>query len=113
MSSYAPKRGDVVWLSLNPQAGHEQAGRRPVVVLSRTRYNRRTGMAIVCPITSRVKGFPFEVALPIGLPVHGVVLSDQAKSIDWQARGAEYLCVVTDRVLKQIVQRVRALIEVA
>lgn len=85
-------RGDVVWISMNPQAGHEQAGRRPALVLSPAAYNGKVGLAILCPISSQAKGYPFEVQLPNGLPVVGVILSDQAKSLDWRAREAEFVC---------------------
>lgn len=85
-------RGDVVWISMNPQAGHEQAGRRPALVLSPAAYNGKVGLAILCPITGQVKGYPFEVQLPKGLPVEGVILSDQAKSLDWKTREAEFVC---------------------
>lgn len=74
--AYVPERGDVVWLTFDPQAGHEQAGRRPAVVISPGGYNRRVGLAIFCPVTSQTKGYPFEVQLPPGLEVEGVVLSD-------------------------------------
>ena len=84
-----PDRGDLAWVSFSPQAGHEQAGRRPAVVLSRAAYNRRVGLALFCPIASQVKGFPFEVPLPDSAPLSGVVLSDQVKSLDWRARRAE------------------------
>ena len=87
-----PQRGDVVWISMNPQAGHEQAGHRPALVLSPGSYNGKIGLAILCPITSHVKGYPFEVAIPSGLPVEGVVLSDQAKSLDLKARKAKFIC---------------------
>jgi len=87
---YVPQRGDVVWLSFHPQAGHEQAGRRPALVLSPAAYNTKVGLALFCPITSRVKGYPFEVAIPSDLAVSGVVLSDQVKSLDWRARRAEF-----------------------
>lgn len=85
---YIPRRGDAVWLNFNPQSGHEQAGRRPALVLSPEEYNRKTGLGIFCPITSQVKGYPFEVILPAGLPVNGAVLVDQVKSLDWQMREA-------------------------
>lgn len=84
-----PRRGDLVWLDFTPQAGHEQAGRRPALILSPESYNRKTGLAIACPITSQAKGYPFEVALPDDGPVAGVVLSDHVRSIDWRARRAE------------------------
>lgn len=87
---YVPQRGDIVWLSFTPQVGHEQAGRRPAVVLSPDAYNGKVGLAPCCPITSQVKGYPFEVSVPSGLAVNGVVLSDQVKSLDWRARRAEF-----------------------
>ena len=87
-TAYVPRRGDAVWLNFNPQSGHEQAGRRPALVLSPEEYNRKTGLAIFCPITSQVKGYPFEVKLPAGLPITGVVLTDQVKSLDWLVREA-------------------------
>src|SRR5437660_9952142 len=83
---YVPSRGDAVWITLNPQAGHEQSGRRPALVLSPSAYNGRVGLALLCPITSQVKGYPFEVTLPHGLPITGVVLADEVKSLDWRAR---------------------------
>jgi len=89
---YVPSRGDVVWISLSPQAGHEQAGRRPALVISPAAYNGKVGLAILCPITSQVKGYPFEVGIPSGLEVSGVVLSDQVKSLDWRARKAAFIC---------------------
>jgi mRNA interferase MazF len=109
--AYIPERGDVVWISFNPQAGHEQAGRRPAVVLSPKAYNGKVGLALLCPITSQVKGYPFEVAIPEGLPVSGVILSDQVKSLDWQARKSEKACSLPDKVMVLVLQRVKALIE--
>jgi mRNA interferase MazF len=108
---HAPDRGDLVWLEFNPQAGHEQAGRRPALVISPGAYNRRVGLALCCPVTSHVKGYPFEVALPVGLPVTGVVLSDQVKSLDWRARKAKRIGkaspVVIDEVLGKLATLVR------
>ena len=92
---WSPERGDVVWVSLSPTEGHEQMGRRPALVLSPSAYNARVGMAVMCPITSQVKGYPFEVALSDGLPVSGVALADQVRCIDWRARGAEFACTVS------------------
>ena len=89
---YVPERGDVVWLNFTPQAGHEQAGHRPALVLSPAAYNGKTGLMLCCPITSQVKGYPFEVPIPDGLPVSGTILSDQVKSLDWRARRAEFAC---------------------
>ncbi len=100
--SYVPDRGHAVWLTLHPQAGHEQAGRRPVLVLSPAAYNGRVGLALLCPVTSQVKGYPFEVRLPDDLPLRGVVLSDQIKSLDWRVRRAEWLCRVPDHTVQEV-----------
>lgn len=103
-----PDRGDVVWLDVSPQSGHEQAGRRPAVVLSPRAYNAKVGLALVCPITSQVKGYPFEVAIPEGGRAAGVILADQVKSIDWRARRAK----VVDRLGSAVVARTLALLRV-
>ena len=87
-SRYVPDRGDVVWLQFSPQADHEQAGKRPALVVSPRAYNRKAGLALFCPITGRVKGYPFEVDMPEGLPATGCILSDQVKSLDWRERKA-------------------------
>lgn len=108
--AWTPQRGDVVWVSMDPRAGHEQAGRRPALVVSPGAYNARVGLAILCPITSRAKGYPFEVTLPGGLPVEGVVLADQAKSLDWQARQAEPLCRLPERSTTEVLQKLGALL---
>lgn len=86
-ASWVPDAGDTVWLHFSPQAGHEQAGRRPALVLSPAAYNGRTGMMLCCPVTTRIKGYPFEVALPGDPP--SVVLADQVRNLDWRARRAE------------------------
>jgi mRNA interferase MazF len=109
--AYVPERGDVVWITFNPQAGYEQAGRRPALVLSPKAYNGKVGLALLCPVTSQVKGYPFEVAIPEGLPVSGVILSDQVKSLDWKARKAEKACSLPEESTKKVLQRVKALIE--
>lgn len=103
--AYIPQRGDVVWITLNPQAGHEQAGRRPAVVLSPGAYNSKVGLAILCPITSRIKGYPFEVPIPAGLPVSGVILSDQLKSLDWRVREAEQVCALPAETVAEVLQK--------
>lgn len=108
--SYTPRRGDVVWITFNPQAGHEQAGRRPAVVLSPVAYNRKVGLALLCPVTGQVKGYPFEVAVPAGLPVTGVVLADQVKSLDWQARDAEFVCALPSAIVGDILRRIGVLL---
>lgn len=107
---YVPERGDVVRISLSPQAGHEQSGRRPAVVVSPAVYNGKVGLAILCPITTRVKGYPFEVLIPEGLPVKGVILSDQAKSLDWRARQAEFICVLPDQIISSVLQKFGTLV---
>ena len=109
--SYCPKRGDVVWLSFEPQAGHEQAGHRPALVLSPEAYNRKTSLAIFCPITSQVKGYPFEVHLPSGLKASGVILADQVKSFDWQARGAQFCCRIPGVTLAEVLEKLNVLLE--
>ena len=107
---YFPERGDAVWVSFDPQSGHEQAGRRPALVLSPSAYNRRVGLAVFCPITSQVKGYPFEVVIPAGLGVTGAVLSDQVKSLDWQARNAELICSLPEEIVSQVLQKLGALV---
>ena len=107
---YVPARGDVVWISLSPQAGHEQAGRRPALVISPTAYNRKVGLAILCPVTSEVKGYPFEVRIPAGLEVGGVVLSDQVKSLDWRAREAKFLGLVPRATVREVVHKLGVLL---
>lgn len=109
-SRYLPERGDVVWLSFDPQAGHEQAGRRPALILSPLMYNRSSGLALVVPITNQVKGYPFEVPIPPGLPVKGVVLTDHLKSLDWRARNAERLCTLPSEALREVLQKASLLL---
>jgi len=109
--SYVPRRGDLVWLSFDPQAGHEQAGRRPAFVLSPETYNRKTGLFLACPVTSKVKGYPFEVPLPDGPDVKGVILADQIKSLDWKARRAEFAPSTSDSVVNEVVSLVLPLID--
>jgi mRNA interferase MazF len=108
--SYVPEAGDLVWLTFDPQAGREQAGRRPALVLSPARYNAKSGLALVCPVTSRAKGYPFEVALQEGLPVRGVVLSDHLKSVDWRERRAEHIGSVSSEVLGEVLDRLAPLL---
>jgi len=108
--SFVPERGDLIWLSFDPQTGHEQAGRRPAVVLSPSRYNRIAGLAVVVPVTSQVKGYPFEVILPAGLPVGGAVLADHLKNLDWRARKAERIGALPAETLRQVLQRAALLL---
>ena len=108
---YVPARGDIVWLSFSPQAGHEQAGHRPALVLSPGAYNERSSVALVCPITSRIREHPFEVPLPSDGPVTGVVLADQIRSLDWRARGARLERQAPRRVVGDVLAKVRVLLE--
>jgi mRNA interferase MazF len=110
-ASYVPGRGDLIWLQFNPRAGHEQAGRRPALVISPVRYNRRVGLALCCPITSQVKSYPFEVLLPKGLGVEGAILSDQVKNLDWQVRKAKRIGRVPSEVLLETVGKILALVD--
>jgi len=105
-----PDRGDLVWLSFDPQAGREQAGRRPALVLSPADYNRKSCLALVCPVTSRVKGYPFEVPLPEGLPVAGVALADHLKSVDWQQRQAELIAKAPPETVAEVLDRLAPLL---
>ena len=108
--AYLPERGDLVWLTFNPQAGHEQAGRRPAVVLSPKAYNGKVGLALFCPITSQVKGYPFEVILPEGLPVSGAILADQVESLDWRARQIEKISTLPAERMQELLQKIGVLI---
>ncbi|HHT9146047.1 MAG: endoribonuclease MazF [Candidatus Brocadiaceae bacterium] len=107
---YVPQRGDVVWITLNPQSGHEQAGRRPAVVLSPGIYNEKVELAILCPVTNQIKGYPFEVLMPDGLPVSGVILADQIKSLDWRVRDAEWICTLPPRIVVEVLQKLGTLL---
>lgn len=109
-SRYVPDRGDIVWLDFSPQAEHEQSGHRPAFVLSPKTYNRKVGLALCCPVTSQVKGYPFESVLPGGLPVGGTILSDQVKSLDWRRRRARRICTVPDQVVQDVQAKVITLI---
>lgn len=111
MKAWVPDRGDVVWIDMHPQAGHEQRGRRPAVVLSPAVYNAKVGLALLCPITSQVKGYPFEVLLPAGLPVAGAILSDQVKSLDWRARNAKLLCRLPEPGVDEVLSKLGTLLE--
>ena len=105
-----PVSGDVVWLALDPALGREQKGRRPVLVLSPASYNGKVGLAICCPVTGQVKGYPFEVVLPDGLPVRGAVLADQLRSLDWRSRQAEIACTLPREAMSEVMDRVAVLL---
>jgi mRNA interferase MazF len=107
---YVPERGDIVWLSFDPQTGQEQAGRRPALVLSDSRYNRLTGRGVFCPITSKAKGYPFEVPIAAG-GISGVVLSDHVKNLDWRARRAESSGgKASEEIVQAVLCRLRVLV---
>jgi mRNA interferase MazF len=108
---YVPARGDLVWLHFDPQSGHEQRGRRPAFVVSPQTYNGRVGLALFCPVASRVKGYPFEVALPRSGKVSGVVLADQLKSLDWGARQAQRIEPTPPGVVEEVLAKVLTLLE--
>lgn len=110
MASYCPEKGEVVWLDLDPQAGHEQAGRRPVFVLSPKEYNSKTGLAMVCPVTNQIKNYPFEVLIPVGLKVKGAILSDHIKTLDWKARNSSKICRLPDSAFEQVKENIFAIL---
>jgi mRNA interferase MazF len=107
---YIPKQGDIIWINFTPQIGREQAGRRPALVISLLKYNRQVRLALVCPITTKVKGYPFEVPISDGLAVSGIVLADQVNSFDWQERKAEFACKAPDEVTVEVISLLRTLI---
>jgi mRNA interferase MazF len=110
VKNYVPDAGDVVWVDFTPQAGHEQAGRRPAIVLSPKLYNEKAGLAVLCPITSHAKGYPFEVAMPSALAVRGVILADRLKSLDWRQRQVQRFGKLPVSVLDAVRHRVAALL---
>jgi mRNA interferase MazF len=109
-AAYVPDSGDLVWLTFDPQAGREQAGRRPALVLSPRIYNAKSGLALVCPITSQVKGYPFEVPVPPGLDAGGVILADHVKSVDWKVRRASKLGCCPTETMEEVRARIAPLL---
>jgi mRNA interferase MazF len=109
---YVPEAGDLVWIDFTPQAGPEPAGRRPAVVLSPRRYNERAGLAVLCPITSHSKGYPFEVALPPGSRVRGVILSDHLKSLNWRQRNAQKAGKLPPSILATVLESISTLLQI-
>ena len=107
---YIPARGDIIWIDFNPQAGREQSGHRPAIVISPLHYNSRVGLALLCPITSQVKGYPFEVKLPEGMQISGVALADQVKSLDWKIRQAKLIEQAPDAVIDELLAKLKPLI---
>jgi len=108
--AYLPDRGHVIWVSLSPTVGHEQSGKRPVVVLSPASYNKRSGMLLVCPITAHAKGYPFEVPIPARLPVHGVILADHIRTLDWNARPIQHIGKLPEDLMEEALARSRTLL---
>lgn len=108
--TYVPERGDFVWLNFSPQVGHEQAGKRPAVVLTESEYNLKTGLMIVCPVTSNAKGYPFEVAVPKGLTISGVVLADHVKNMDWRGRNADFAGRAGNEMVAKVISTLGLLI---
>lgn len=110
---YCPERGDVIWLDFVSQAGHEQSGRRPALVLSPKTYNKKTGLALCCPLTTKIKGYPFEVPVPQNHTVTGAILSDQIKNVDWQARHSQFLGKVPGATLLEVLAKLDALLGIS
>ena len=107
-----PERGDVIWINMNPQVGHEQAGRRPAIVLSPSAYNGKVGLALLCPITNQVKGYPFEVIIPEGLDISGAILSDQVRSLDWKRRNAKFFIKIPETVVFEVFKKFKVLLHI-
>jgi mRNA interferase MazF len=107
--SYIPERGDLVWLNFDPQSGHEQKGKRPALVISPKEYNEKVGLGIFCPMTSKEKGYPFEVKIE-NKKIQGVILSDQLKSLDWKKRDIQFISKAADEELAEVVSKFSALI---
>ena len=108
---YSPDRGDAVWLNFSPKAGHEQSDRRPAVVVSPKSYNKKVGLGLFCPITSQIKGYPFEVVIPAGMSISGVVLSDQIKSLDWEVRDAQFICKLPVSTMSEVLKKLITLLK--
>ncbi len=106
---YAPERGDIIWLDFTPQSGHEQRGKRPAIVISSKEYNEKAGLGIFCPITSKEKGYPFEVKIE-SKKIDGVILSDQIKSLDWKSRNAEFIVKASKEEIKEVTDKISVLI---
>src|SRR3990170_4042342 len=107
---YVPERGDIVWLSFDPQSGHEHSGHRPALVLSPSNYNEKTGLMLCCPLTTQIKGYPFEVVVD-GKGKNGAVLADQIKSLDWKVREAEKNGKVSKEILEEVLEKLKTLID--
>jgi mRNA interferase MazF len=104
------KRGDLIWIEFDPQAGREMKGRHPALVVSPKEYNKRSPLIICCAITSTVRNSPWEVKIPTGLSINGVILTDQIRSFDWKARKAKFECELSDDALFEVLSKLQALI---
>ncbi len=109
--SHVPDRGDLVWIDFDPRTGHEQRGRRPAVVLSPASYNRKVELGIFCPVTNQPKGYAWEVAIPDGLVVNGVILADQIKSLDWKKRQTKFAGTLPREILDEVLDKILAVID--
>ena len=110
VSSYIPKRGDIIWLNFSPQAGHEQSGKRPAIVLSPESYNEKVGLILASPITSQIKGYPFEVELSNQGKIKGVILSDHVKNLDWKVRNAKFIETAPEEIIVQVLKKLNLLL---
>ena len=108
--NYSPERGDIVWLKFDPQSGHEQKGKRPAVVISPKEYNEKVGLGLFCPITSKIKNYPFEVKIT-NEKIDGVILSDQIKSFDWKTREIEFITKITTEKVDEVISKISVLLE--
>jgi len=108
---WIPDRGHAVWIDMDPQAGREQPGRRPAIILSPAEYNGKVGLALMCPITSQAKGYPFEVLLPVGSKISGAILSDQLKSLDWRGRRATMIFSLPGQVVDEVLSKLSTLLQ--
>ncbi len=106
---YIPERGDIIWLDFTPQSGHEQMGKRPAIVVSPKEYNEKVGLGLFCPITSKEKGYPFEVKIE-NKKIDGVILSDQLKSLDWKSRNAEFIVKAKKEEINEVIEKISVLI---
>ena len=106
---YSPERGDIVWLNFNPQSGHEQKGKRPAVVISPKEYNEKVGLGLFCPITSKIKNYPFEIKIE-NKKIDGIILSDQIKSLDWKTREIEFITKITPEKIDEVINKISVLL---
>ena len=107
---YVPSRGDFIWLSFDPQAGHEQMGNRPALVVSQDRFNAKMGFAFVCPISNTQRQNPFYIKIPAGNPVTGVIMADQLRSLDFRARNAQFMANCSDLLLRDVLRRIKPIL---